>query len=110
MALNEDSYIMPLPETQRTSYKGRGQKDGKSQRLGRTVGKQCLLDMTHELTAAMVTCRRPTHDQDHQCVSVERGGAYEDPPLLVGLWIVTGGWGKRYLFCQWTADKLPMFQ
>lgn len=54
LALNEDSYITSLPETQGTSHKGRGQKDDKSQGLGRTVGKQCLLDVTHELTAAMV--------------------------------------------------------
>lgn len=54
LALNEDSYITPLLETQGTSHKGRGQKYGKSQRLGRTVGKQCLLDVSHDLTAAMV--------------------------------------------------------
>jgi hypothetical protein len=70
---------------------GRGQKDCKNQRLGRTVGKQCLLDLTPELNTAVVPCRRHTLDQHHQRFSIERGGAHEDPPILEGLPLVKDG-------------------
>lgn len=64
-----DIYITLFCKAQGPSQES-GWKKFKSQRSGKTSAKQCVLDRTglgtHELTAAVVACTRPTQDEASQ--------------------------------------------
>lgn len=53
---------------------------------------------THEVTAAMMTCKRPTHDQTNQNTRIDREGAKEISPLAEALLKIGDCSGRKTVF------------